>query len=232
MTHLTIREAARELGITPQALRSRVKHRGLTLEKAPGPHGERYLVRVVDLPLLRDETVSRDRLAEPSRETVARPSRASFTEPSRETVPQSQSIVPVAAHLEMIQLLRETQRSLQEAQEQRLKSEESMRLLERQTMAMQWELTSYRRALSENAESLCEQAARTLQVEQQMQIAELRADQALAEKEQLAEDNQRQREEFEREKAALVDNLRVTPTKAGWLKKNAPGWVQRLLGSG
>ena len=57
MEHLTIREAARQLGITPQALRSRAKHRGISLEKAPGPHGERYLVKAADLCFLADETV-------------------------------------------------------------------------------------------------------------------------------------------------------------------------------
>lgn len=63
MEHLTIREAARQLGITPQALRSRAKHRGISLEKAPGPHGERYLVKAADLCFLADETVSQNRSA-------------------------------------------------------------------------------------------------------------------------------------------------------------------------
>ncbi len=156
MEQMTIREAARELGITPQALRSRAKHRGVILEKAPGPHGERYLVNAADLPLLRDGTVPQDRPVEPSRENVS----------------QANDVIPLSAHLEVIHLLRETQRHLQEAQEQRHKSQEAMRLLERQTMALQWELTNYRRALSENAESLAEQAARARQVEYQVQLAE------------------------------------------------------------
>ena len=63
MEHLTIREAARQLGITPQALRSRAKHRGVSLEKAPGPHGDRYLVKAADLCFLADETVSQNRSA-------------------------------------------------------------------------------------------------------------------------------------------------------------------------
>lgn len=216
MDHMTIREAARELGITPQALRSRAKHRGVILGKAPGPHGERYLVNVADLPLLCDGTVPQNRPAEPSRETVS----------------QSNDLIPLSAHLEVLQLLRETQRNLQEAQEQRHKSQEAMQLLERQTMALQWELTNYRRALSENAESLAEQAARARQVEYQVQLAELRADQALAEKLLLAEDNQRQKEEFEREKAALIEGLRTSAPRVGWLKQKAPRWVRRLLGAG
>lgn len=216
MEQMTIREAARELGITPQALRSRAKHRGVILEKAPGPHGERYLVNAADLPLLRDGTVPQDRPVEPSRENVS----------------QANDVIPLSAHLEVIHLLRETQRHLQEAQEQRHKSQEAMRLLERQTMALQWELTNYRRALSENAESLAEQAARARQVEYQVQLAELRADQALAEKSLLAEDNQRQKEEFEREKAAMAEGSRTSVPKIGWLKQKAPRWVRRLLGAG
>ena len=216
MEQMTIREAARELGITPQALRSRAKHRGVILEKAPGPHGERYLVNAAALPLLRDGTVPQDRPVEPSRENVS----------------QANDVIPLSAHLEVIHLLRETQRHLQEAQEQRHKSQEAMRLLERQTMALQWELTNYRRALSENAESLAEQAARARQVEYQVQLAELRADQALAEKSLLAEDNQRQKEEFEREKAAMAEGSRTSVPKIGWLKQKAPRWVRRLLGAG
>lgn len=229
MEHMTIREAARELGITPQALRSRAKHRGISLKKAPGPHGERYLVRAADLCFLGDETVSQNRSAEPSRETV--PQRHE-TVSLNETVSQANEIVPLAAHLEVLKLLRETQRTLQEAQEQRHQSQETMRQLERQAMAMQWELTGYRRALSENAESLAEQAARTRQVEQQMELVQLRVDQAEAEKVTLAEDNQRQKEDFEREKTALTEGLKTSPPRASWLKRNTPAWVHRMLGAG
>ena len=228
MEHLTIREAARQLGITPQALRSRAKHRGVSLEKAPGPHGDRYLVKAADLCFLADETVSQNRSAEPSRETVPQQHE---TVP-HETVARANDIIPLAAHLEVIKLLRETQRTLQEAQEQRHQSLEAMRQLERQTMAMQWELTGYRRALSENAESLAEQAARARQVEQRLELVQLRADQAESEKALLAEDNQRQKEEFEREKAALTEGFKVSPPRASWLKQNTPAWVRRLLGAG
>lgn len=99
-------------------------------------------------------------------------------------------------------------------------------------MAMQWELTGYRRALSENAESLAEQAARARQVEQRLELVQLRADQAESEKALLAEDNQRQKEEFEREKAALTEGFKVSPPRASWLKQNTPAWVRRLLGAG
>jgi len=235
MEHLTIREAARQLGITPQALRSRAKHRGISLEKAPGPHGERYLVKAADLCFLGDETVSQNRSAEPSRETVPQQHETVPHETvpwQHETVPRANDIIPLAAHLEVIKLLRETQRTLQEAQEQRHQSLEAMRQLERQTMAMQWELTGYRRALSENAESLAEQAARARQVEQRLELVQLRADQAESEKALLAEDNQRQKEEFEREKAALTEGLKISPPRASWLKQNTPAWVRRLLGAG
>ena len=224
MENMTIREAARQLGITPQALRSRAKHRGISLEKAPGPHGDRYLVKAADLCFLGDETVPQNRSAEPSRETVP--------QQQHETVPRAHDAIPLAAHLEVIKLLRETQRTLQEAQEQRHQSLEAMRQLERQTMAMQWELTGYRRALSENAESLAEQAARSRQLEQQLELVQLRADQTQTEKDMLAECNQRQKEEFEREKATLTEGVRTSPPRANWLKQNTPAWVRRLLGAG
>lgn len=228
MENMTIREAARQLGITPQALRSRAKHRGISLDKVPGPHGDRYLVKAADLCFLGDETVSQNRSAEPSRETV---SSRHGTVP-HETVPRAHDTIPLAAHLEVIKLLRETQRTLQEAQEQKHQSLEAMRQLERQTMAMQWELTGYRRALSENAESLAEQAARSRQLEQQLELVQLRADQTQTEKELLAEDNQRQREEFERDKATLTEGLKTSSSRASWLKLNTPAWVRRLLGAG
>lgn len=235
MEHMTIREAARQLGITPQALRSRAKHRGISLEKVPGPHGDRYLVKAADLCFLGYETVSQNRSAEPSRETVPQ-QHGTVSQPyetvPHETVPRAHDAIPLAAHLEVIKLLRETQRTLQEAQEQRHRSLEAMRQLERQTMAMQWELTGYRRALSENAESLAEQAARSRQLEQQLELVQLRAEQTQTEKDLLAEDNQRQKEEFEREKAALTEGLKTSPPRASWLKQNTPAWVRRLLGAG
>ena len=123
MENMTIREAARQLGITPQALRSRAKHRGISLDKVPGPHGDRYLVKAADLCFLGDETVSQNRSAEPSRETV---SSRHGTVP-HETVPRAHDTIPLAAHLEVIKLLRETQRTLQEAQEQKHQSLEAMR---------------------------------------------------------------------------------------------------------
>ena len=227
MDQLTIREAARKLGISPQALRSRAKHRGVQLEKVPGPHGDRYLINTVDLSLLGDDTVPRNGSNDSSNGS-AEPSRRAVSSEVGETVSQDGPMIPLSAHLEVIQLLRETQRNLQEAQEQRHKSHEATQLLERQTMALKWELSNYHRALSENAESLAEHLAHARQVEYQVQEAELKAEQALAEKQALAEENQKQKEEFEKEKSTLTDGLK-TKSRASWIK--SPQWVRKLFGT-
>lgn len=98
---------------------------------------------------------------------------------------------------------------------------EEVRRLERQGVALQYELSSYRRALAESAESLAERDALRKQIESES----LRA-------ESLALENAKLREIFEAEKASLTEEVRLSKSRVDWLEKRVPRWVRSLFRAG
>ena len=98
---------------------------------------------------------------------------------------------------------------------------EEVRRLERQGVALQYELSSYRRALAESAESLAEKDALRKQIESES----LRA-------ESLALENAKLREIFEAEKASLTEEVRLSKSRVDWLEKRVPRWVRSLFRAG
>jgi excisionase family DNA binding protein len=98
---------------------------------------------------------------------------------------------------------------------------EEVRRLERQGVALQYELSSYRRALAESAESLAERDALRKQIESESLRAE---SQAL--------ENAKLREIFEAEKASLTEEVRLSKSRVDWLEKRVPRWVRSLFRAG
>jgi excisionase family DNA binding protein len=93
---------------------------------------------------------------------------------------------------------------------------QALRLVERaqlQVESMRFELHSTRRALSEQAESLAEKDARVRQ-------AEL-----------LKEENLRNQDLWQAEKAQLVSELTHHKERVNWLEKRVPRWVRGLFGA-
>ena len=212
--YLTLREAAQQLSITHQAIRSRARHRGIQLTQTPGIHGLRYMLHKQDLERLRDG------LAEPSRKAVQQDGtvlRNRSARPSHETVLLAHEAVPLPAHLETLRILKETQQSLQQAQSQTQR-------LERQATFLQVELASYQRALSEHAESLAENTTIARQTE-------IRASLAENERAILQEENRQLREQFEQEREALTIELLSAKIRVNWIEKKVPNWLRRMLGA-
>jgi excisionase family DNA binding protein len=110
---------------------------------------------------------------------------------------------------------------LQEAQQNAKESLEEARRYERQSIALQYELHSYRRALSENAQTLVEKQTMADQAEH------------LAERtRELEEQNKIQLEQFETEKIELYDRLKLSERRIDWLERRVPKWVRKVFGAG
>ena len=110
---------------------------------------------------------------------------------------------------------------LMKALEMLQEQSEEVRRLERQGVALQYELSSYRRALAESAESLAERDALRKQIESES----LRA-------ESLTLENAKLREIFEAEKASLTEEVRLSKSRVDWLEKRVPRWVRSLFRAG
>mgnify|MGYP003374957875 CR=1 FL=1 len=122
---------------------------------------------------------------------------------------------------------------------------EEVRRLERESVAMKYELSSFQRALAESAESLTDREERLrVAAEAAKRAEELEAEnrrlqelfdaenyQALAAR-RLAEENAKKLQEFELEKAALTERLKMSENRVDWLEKRVPRWVRSLFRAG
>jgi excisionase family DNA binding protein len=113
--------------------------------------------------------------------------------------------------IKVLQMLQETQQNARE-------SNEEARRLERQSIALQYELQSYRRALGEQAQSLVEKEALLEQTKQQT-----------AQVQDLEELNKRQAEQFQDEKAQLCEQLKLAQNRVEWFEHRVPRWVRKVL---
>ncbi len=127
--------------------------------------------------------------------------------------------IPVEAHLAALKLLERLQDRVEE--ERRLREQS-----ERSKVAMEWQMNQYRNALSEQAESLSEAQALRKVAEAQLGARDA------SERAQMAQENSRLRQEFEEEKAALVERLKLSETRVSWLEKRVPRWVRALFRAG
>lgn len=138
--------------------------------------------------------------------------------------------VPLEAHLASMELAREQlERAQRLLEAERKRSDESERLAlqaERGRMALEFQLGQYQRALGEQADSLIEERAARLQAQA---LADSRESDEVR---TLAEENARQLQEFEQEKAALTERLKMSENRVDWLEKRVPRWVRSLFRAG
>ena len=114
--------------------------------------------------------------------------------------------VPIEVHKMALQT---AHRALSELEIARVASER----YERRFEALEGEVKTYQRALSEQAESLAERDAR------------------VKEQAALAEENARKLAEFEAERAAMKEELRLHKERVSWLEQRVPRWVRRVFGA-
>ena len=120
-----------------------------------------------------------------------------------------ETVEMVSADLHLV-ALETTRHALESARRAEERAERTDRRLEALTGAV----SQYQMVLGERAESLAEKDAMVL------------AAQALA------EENARKLEEFEAEKAALVERLKMSENRVDWLEKRVPRWVRSLFRAG
>ena len=82
---------------------------------------------------------------------------------------------------------------------------------EKRRLGLEFELHRYRCVLSENAESLAEERARRLQFEC------------------LEAENAKAREQWEAERAELVEKLKLSENRISWMEQRVPRWVRSLF---
>ena len=82
---------------------------------------------------------------------------------------------------------------------------------EKRRLGLEFELTRYRCVLTENAESLAEERARRLQFEC------------------LEAENAKAREQWEAERAELVEKLKLSENRISWMEQRVPRWVRSLF---
>ena len=82
---------------------------------------------------------------------------------------------------------------------------------EKRRLGLEFELNRYRCVLSENAESLAEERARRLQFEC------------------LEAENAKAREQWEAERAELVEKLKLSENRISWMEQRVPRWVRSLF---
>lgn len=127
--------------------------------------------------------------------------------------------IPIEAHLETLKLLGRLQDKVEE--EQRLREQ-----AERARLALDWQMNQYRNALSEQAESLA-------QAQAMRKVAEAQVDKRESSERTLqAQENARLMQEFEAEKAALTERLKMSESRVDWLEKRVPRWVRSLFRAG
>ncbi len=157
------------------------------------------------------------------KEANAQP-RAHSAHRDAQTVVQDQSV-----HTTLQQLSQALSEALRQSEDARLDCKqawEESRRLERQLLAAQFEISKYQNALTERAESFSEISCAKLELEKKVET--IQDDH----QSKLAEENARQLQEFEQEKAALVERLKMSENRVDWLEKRVPRWVRSLFRAG
>lgn len=145
-----------------------------------------------------------------------------------DTVPgdgSSGQTVPVKVHLAALETTRQAIESAREAHARADQAVLHAQQMERATWALQSELSNYRRALTDHAESLAEKEALSRQAaEQQALLAQLESqrEEAL----QLLAEKTRHEEDKEREAERLAESLRQAESRVN----KVPSWLRKLLG--
>jgi len=122
---------------------------------------------------------------------------------------------------------------------------EEVRRLERESVAMKYELSSFQRALAESAESLTDREERLrvaalaakraeeLEAENRrlQELFDAENYQALAAR-RLAEENANKLQAFELEKTVLTERLKMSESRVSWMEQRVPRWVRSLFRAG
>lgn len=149
--------------------------------------------------------------------------------------------VPLQAHLVALELARtqleKAQLWLDEERQRALMAQQLVLQAERSKVALESQLSQYQRVLSEQAESLAEERALRLTFESrsQVQLSLAESVDGSAEKEEaqarLREENLRNQELWQAEKAQLMSELAHHQQRVNWLEKRVPRWVRGLFGA-
>lgn len=138
--------------------------------------------------------------------------------------------IPVQVHLAALETTRQAIESAREAHARADQAVLQAQQLERAAWSLQSELSNYRRALTDQAESLAEREALNRQAaEQQALLAQLESQREEA-LQRLAE-KARQDEEKERETQRLAEALRQAEERVSSLEQKVPGWLRKMLGA-
>ena len=143
---VTLREAARALGVSVSTIRRQVQAGELPARLSHGKHGERYLIDLSPDDSRKSEPVQAGGEPTPEQAQSDTSDRSMAPEPVQFPT-ELVEVVPLAAHLELVRLLDEEKSERRQAQLDAVR-------LERRLATMEMELQFHQRALSESAESL------------------------------------------------------------------------------
>ena len=144
------------------------------------------------------------------------------------------SIVPLQAHLSALNFAKEQlERTQQWLDEERQKAQFAQQLVlqaERSKVSLESQLAQYQRVLSEHAESLAEERALRLTLQARSEETAVSLEE-VRQAEVLREENLRNQELWQAEKAQLVSELTHHQERVNWLEKRVPRWVRGLFGA-
>lgn len=209
-----LKQAAEKLGVSKDTLWRAIRRDELEAERDLGPSGTQYWLSWAKVEEWRESRRDRKRLEEAPQvsdtsQTVV--GRVSVEFPPQ--APQEKDETDAAPAVEVLSALAAPEAPQVVPVEVHL---QALRLVERaqlQVESMRYELHTTRRALTEQAESLAEKEARARQ-------AEL-----------LREENLRNQEIWEAEKAQLLGELSHHRDRVNWLEKKVPRWVRGMFGA-
>lgn len=144
---VTLREAARALGVSVSTIRRQVQAGELPAKLAEGKHGERYLIDLSPPDASKEPEPVQDGSDALQEQTESATLNRSISSEPVQLQTELLEVVPLTAHLELVRLLDE------EKSERRQAQLEAVRL-ERRLATMEVELKFHQRALTESAESL------------------------------------------------------------------------------
>lgn len=225
----TLREAADFVGCGLTTIRSRVQSREIRAEKRASKHGRRWEIPAADVYRLRDEfqqlspeTREASEWSEPS--NPSRPSESSnhSSAPSErfegsggvrrlEDVRGLEEVVPSDVHIHALNLLERAQTEL--------------RRIERQKLALEFQLQKERLMLAENAESLIERQAMAKEALAREEVAQNELEQA---RQHEIEAEERAREAMDKLEEAKI---KIAKMEAEWSEKRKPWW-KKMFGTG
>lgn len=205
-----LKQAAEQLGVSKDTLWRAIRRDELQAERDHGPSGTQYWLSWNRVQEWWDRRKDRKRLEDSeSQQTVV--GRVSVEFPSQ--APQESDETPATPAVEILSALAVPEVPQVVPVEVHL---QALKLVERaqlQVESIRYELQNTRKMLGEQAESLAEKEARARQ-------AEL-----------LREENLRNQELWEAEKAQLVQELTHHRDRVNWLEKRVPRWVRGLFGA-